>query len=134
MSTEIEKLENGEKSTWGGKRPNSGRKPLMDKEQLEEVKALIAQHGAEEDNISVSSSDNAIEKGIRVIGLLNKLYALGIAGNVPAAKEYLDRVMGKSKESIDHTSGGERINGVVILPSKNENTLATPAETSNSSS
>lgn len=94
----VEKLENG--SNWGGKRKNSGRKPLLGKEELEAVKALIAQHGAEEDEKT---------KKIRTLALLEKLYDLGIAGNVSAVREYLDRVMGRSKESVDVTTDGKAL-------------------------
>lgn len=110
MSKDLEKLEKSNKSTWGGKRPNSGRKPLMGKEELLEVKALIAQHGSE--IAVVDSKSNKPIKYVRVLYLLEKLYALGVKGNIPAAKEYLDRVMGKAKDLVDITSAGEKINSL----------------------
>lgn len=110
---EVEKLEKGEKSKHGGYRPGSGRKPLLDKEHLAEVKELIAQHGSEVD---------PLRKQARTLVLMDKLYELGVSSNnIPAIKEYLDRQLGKSKESIDHTTGGERIVPIInVLPPKSE--------------
>lgn len=93
----LEKLEKEKKSRWGGKRENSGRKPLIPKEELEIVRNMIAQHGAEQDDL---------QKKERLLVLLDKLYKLGTEGNVMAIKEYLDRQLGKAKERIE-VSGDE---------------------------
>jgi hypothetical protein len=108
----VENLENGKISGWGGKREGSGRKPLLNKEDLAIVKELICQHGSEID---------PLESKERALVLMDKLYEHGKTGNIPAIKEYLDRQLGKSRESIDHTSGGERVIPVInILPPKSE--------------
>ena len=91
---EIENLEKEEKSNWGGRREGSGRKPLMNREDMELVNSLIAQHGAEPDETDQ-------QKRERLLILMDKLYEEGKKGNVPAIKEYVDRMMGKSKERID---------------------------------
>lgn len=90
-SENLEKFEKKKKSKWGGKRGNSGRKPLLGKEKLEEVKSLIAEHGSQID---------PIKKKERVLVLLDTLYQLGVKGNPSAIKEYLDRQLGKSKQAL----------------------------------
>jgi hypothetical protein len=81
----------------GGYRPGSGRKPLMDKAEIERVKQLIAQHGLQID-------PNDLEKRTRLLRLLDALYEKGVERkDVQAIKEYLDRQLGKSKEHIEHT-------------------------------
>lgn len=87
-----EKLENEKKSSWGGKRENSGRKPMLNKEDLDRVKLLLAEHGATEDKL---------ENKERLLVLMDRLYEEGKKGNIPAIKEYIDRQLGKSKESVD---------------------------------
>lgn len=99
--SELEKLEKDEKSRWGGKRQNSGRKPQLGKEELERVKELIGQHGSEVD---------PDKKQERVLVLLDQLYKEGKDGNIAAIKEYLDRQLGKAKDSIDITTKGDKIN------------------------
>lgn len=109
----LEKLENVEKSTHGGYREGSGRKPLLNKEDLAIVKDLLNQHGSEID---------PLKKKERLLVLMDKLYELGSnEGNIAAIKEYFDRMMGKSKESLDIKSDGERIiPQIIILPKKDE--------------
>lgn len=104
-NNELEKLENEKKSGWGGKRDNSGRKPLLANEELQRVKELISCHGGEIDEI---------EGKERTLVLMDQLYSLGKKGNVIAIKEYLDRQIGKAKESIDHTTDGEKIEVITI--------------------
>ena len=86
----------------GGKRDGSGRKPLLDKEEILRVKELLSQHSAEVD-------ETDLEKRERVLVLMDKLYEEGKAGNIMAIKEYLDRQMGKAKDNLDITTGGEKI-------------------------
>lgn len=109
----LEKLENEKKSNHGGARENSGRKPLLNKEDLAHVKDLLSQHGSEIDPLKQKE---------RLLVLMDKLYDAGVKdGNIPAIKEYLDRMMGKSKESLDIKSDGERIiPQIIILPKKDE--------------
>lgn len=98
-SEELEKLENSKKSRWGGSRANSGRKPIIPKEELEIVRGLINQHGSEIDE----NSDKE-----RLLVLLDKLYDLGVKGNVLAIREYLDRQLGKSKERVEVSGDDEK--------------------------
>lgn len=95
----LEKLENSEKSSWGGKRDNSGRKPLMNKEEMERVRELIAQHGVEFDGVARKE---------RCLALLDILYEEGFSKrNIMAIKEYLDRQLGKPSQGIDLTTKGK---------------------------
>lgn len=105
---------------WGGRRANSGRKPLLEKAEIDHVRALIAQHGSE--------PHNEKSKQARILDVLDTLYEEGVINkSMFALKEYTDRQVGKVKESVDITTNNEKINmGVVYLPSKtNENTLET---------
>lgn len=103
---ENDKLEKDEKSNWGGKREGSGRKPLLDKEELLRVKELIAQHGSEFDEIQGKE---------RVLALMDALYEEGInKRNIAAIKEYFDRQMGKSKDSLDVTTNGKDLQSVLV--------------------
>ena len=62
----IETIENKPKSKRGGARPGSGRKPLLDKAEIDRVRALISQHG-----IEIDPGD--IKKRTRVLRLLDVL-------------------------------------------------------------
>ena len=87
----VEKLE----KKHGGQRNNSGRKPLMDKAEIERVKLLISQHGLE-----IDPTD--LQKRTRLLRLLDVLYEKGVdLRDVQAIKEYLDRQLGKSKEHVE---------------------------------
>ena len=109
----LEKLEKVKKSNWGGFRPGSGRKPLLSPEALDEVRELVAQHSAE-----VDETDK--EKRQRVLILMEKLYEYGKKGNIAAVREYLDRQMGKSKESFDITTKGKALPVLVQFMKENE--------------
>jgi hypothetical protein len=86
----------------GGKREGSGRKPLIDKKLLEEIKAKISSHGSDE--IEFANNKGKIVKKSRVLLLLDKLFQLGYEeNNVPAIKEYLDRVIHKAVQPIEGT-------------------------------
>ena len=53
--------------------------------------------------------------------ILKALRAKAAKGDVRAAQELLDRGFGKSKQSIDHTTAGEKITGFTLeVISKNE--------------
>jgi len=89
----VEKLENKH----GGRREGSGRKPLLDKAEIARVKELIAQHG-----LQVDESD--LKRRTRILRLLDVLYEKGVTkDDVRAIREYLDRMLGKSKEQIEHS-------------------------------
>jgi hypothetical protein len=94
--TSVEKLEKtGGKH--GGHREGSGRKPLLNKAEIERVKTLIAQHGLQID-------DSDLHKRTRLLRLLDVLYEKGVSKqDTQAIKEYLDRQLGKSKELVEHS-------------------------------
>lgn len=94
------KKQDGRKNN-GGRRKGSGRKPLLNKEDLERVQELIGQHGAEVDPNT---------KQERILSLLDVLYEEGSTNrNIAAIKEYFDRQMGKPKQSVDLTTRQEEI-------------------------
>jgi len=110
-----EKTEIAQKSKNGGKREGAGRKPLLNQADLALVKTLIGQHGSELD---------PLKKKEKVLVLMDVLYQEGQKGNIIAVKEYLDRQMGKSKESINHVINTEGFNLVlneVISPNVRDN-------------
>ena len=97
----VSKLENLNKITnsssatgYGGARLNAGRKPKKDKAVVRKMKEKIEKHGL---GVEVVNG----KKQSRVEILLTVLFREGAKGNVPAIKEYLDRQVGKSKESIE---------------------------------
>ncbi len=103
----------------GGKREGAGRKPLLNQEDLIKVQELVSQHSAEVD-------ETDLEKRERVLVLMDILYKEGKAKkNIPAIKEYLDRQMGKSKESIDLTSKGKQLAMPVLVKFMEENEKGT---------
>lgn len=102
----LKKLEKDSESSWGGKREGSGRKPLLNKEELEKIKEIIAQHGSEE--IEETGLQGEKIRQTRIEHLMNILYREGYdKKNISAIKEYLDRQMGRSKEHIDLTTKGK---------------------------
>lgn len=96
----------------GGARPGSGRKPLIDREQIDSLKEQIALHGV--------SSPEGLKKA-RVLILLERLFNDGTEGNIQSAKEYLDRVLGKSKDTVELAAKIETNN---LTPVENLNALA----------
>lgn len=67
--------------------------------------------------------------------IVKALLSKAKSGDISAIREVWDRLEGKPQQSTDITSDGEKIQtGVVILPSKNENTLETTTETRESTS
>jgi hypothetical protein len=97
MPETLEKVEEKPKFKHGGARPNAGRKPLLDKAEIDRVRALISQHGIEID-------PHDVLKRTRIARLLDILYEKGVEkSDVQAIREYFDRQLGKSRETIDHT-------------------------------
>lgn len=127
----MENLEKSKESGWGGKRENSGRKPLLNKEELAKIKEIVSQHGSEEvEEIGIKGE---VIKLTRIEHLMGILYREGCdKKSISAIKEYLDRQMGKSKDNLDITSGGKTI----FLPSEilsKHKICDTTSETKNSS-
>lgn len=81
----------------GGARPGSGRKALVEKPIIQELKVLIDNHG--KDLVEVTTASGVIKKA-RVLILLDKLFVEGYKGNIQAIKEYLDRTLGKAPQPL----------------------------------
>lgn len=97
----LKKTENQKSVNYGGKRQGSGRKKKDKK--IEEIISIdiqkeIEKHGFDEVEIQVGGK---IEKKMRILVLLSKLFELGMKGDAKAIKEYFDRQLGKAKQSID---------------------------------
>lgn len=52
--------------------------------------------------------------------LIAALIKRGKAGDVSAIRDIFDRILGRAKESVDLTSGGEKITGIEYVVPKNE--------------
>lgn len=88
----------------GGKRPGSGRKPLLAKDLIAKLEAKIKRQGAE--IVSYHTMDNKIIRTTRIQAVMMMLWEKATRQHdVPAAKEYLDRNLGKPKQPI--VGGGE---------------------------
>ena len=88
----------GRKKT-GGKKKGSKNKETLEREALR---------------------DFLIQEVIKEkVPLIKALIAKGKTGEIQALKEIFDRVLGKSKESLDLTSGGEPL-GVGFLPMRKQ--------------
>lgn len=82
----------------GGSRRNSGPTPRVEKVVFQNLKALIENHG--QDSVEFKDKDGKVLKKARVLALLDKLFVDGLKGSIPAAKEYLDRVLGKAVQPL----------------------------------
>lgn len=92
------------KKPMGGKRPGAGRKPGKPNKktvQKQEQQRIFEEY--------ILSSVLKEKKGI-----IDALIKKAKEGNVLAAKELMDRVLGKAKESVDLTSGGEALTITVM--------------------
>lgn len=107
MEQTFENIENKPKSKRGGKRNGSGRKPLLDKKILEQIKERMKAHGAEQ--VLVEGIEKKKMKMTRAEALLEVLYKEGLKGNIQAIKEYFDRIMGKAVQPIEGVKEGEAI-------------------------
>lgn len=98
MSKKIEKLKKDGRGKNGGARPGSGRKMKEETPIIQELKTLIDNHG--KDEIELKAPGGKVIKKARVLILLDKLFVDGLKGSIPAAKEYLDRVLGRAVQPI----------------------------------
>lgn len=96
-STKRKKSQYVKKGGNGGARQGSGRKKREDLEVVKKIKEIIEMHGIEEVYVQKGGK---VEKLTRVAVLLESLYREGANGNVQAIKEYFDRQIGRSKESL----------------------------------
>lgn len=97
----------GSRPGTGGKRPGAGRKPNKERLIKLGIKEILDKHGLE--TVEVVETDRAtgatrtVPK-TRVQALLDVLYNEGHnKRNVPAIKEYYDRVMGRPIQSLQHS-------------------------------
>ena len=102
----LEKVENTEEKKHGGRRPGSGRKPNLNKAAIKIIKERIAIHGMQE--VEVKRNKKFLRM-TRVEALLDMLYLQGMKNNVYAAKEYLDRQLGKAEQPIKGTGDDDEI-------------------------
>lgn len=56
-----------------------------------------------------------------------------IEGDVPMMRDILNRVDGMPQQKVDMTTLGDKINGVIMLPQRNDGSLETSEETDSSS-
>ena len=81
----------------GGKREGSGRKKGVFTIEREKMKEYIATRIAENGD-----------------ALISVLLEKALTGDIPAIKELFDRGFGKAPQATDITSGGEKINSVLV--------------------
>lgn len=87
----------------GGKRPGAGRKKGAASLAAEKYREFLV-------------AEVAKKKGPLVKALIEK----GLTGDIPALKEIHDRALGKSKESLDITTKGEKVTGFQYVVPKDE--------------
>ncbi len=128
-SAKLENLKKNRNSSYGkkhgGARKNAGRKPKNDNEKVRKMKEIIAGHGLEEEEVNG-------KKLARVEILLTVLFREGAKGNITAIKEYLDRQLGKAKESVELKNEEGRMFKIKISTvgvKKDGNKLATNRKT-----
>lgn len=110
---------------YGGARLNAGRKPNKDKAMIRKMKAKIEKHGL---GMEVANG----KKQTRIEILLTVLFREGAKGSVAAIKEYFDRQVGKSKESIELGNSEDRafqVNITTVGDKQNGNKLGTNQKT-----
>lgn len=114
MENEIEKVNNKEKTGRaknGGARAGAGRKPDAELLAIKGIKDKIEKHIQEE--IEVSKIDPItkspiVKKNTRVLLILEMLFEEAYQkNNISAAKEWLDRGLGKAPQSIEHDFNAE---------------------------
>ena len=106
----------------GGTREGAGRKPSVEKFELAELKEKVMRHGIEEVE-GFKWLKGMIGKKGRVLMLLERLFDLGMGGNVLAAREYLVRTLGQPREVIDIYHPNEEedpLKALVLIMAKNE--------------
>jgi len=101
----LEKKRGKDKGKHGGKRNNSGRKPLEEDEKRVTLKRSYENYAGEEDDVTVKRLENGTvvqrrEKMARIRVLQEALYKKAREGDVSAIKEFNDRVLGKSRQPI----------------------------------
>ncbi|MCK4500886.1 hypothetical protein KAU11_10325 [Candidatus Babeliales bacterium] len=103
-STSTKKVGVGTKKH-GGARQGSGRKPSAERAQLLDLKTQIEQHAQQlVDVVLTKNGRQTIEKKTRILAIMDMLVNEAVKNkSIPAAKEYLDRTLGKSLQPIEHS-------------------------------
>lgn len=114
-SPELENLEKTQgnqeagdtKGTHGGAREGAGRKPLADRKKVQELRDLIEDHAGEEVEIvetNRGTGTTQVKKKKTIVAIMDMLRHEAIQNkSIPAAKEYLDRVLGKAIQPLEHS-------------------------------
>lgn len=90
------------KRNYGGAREGSGRKKNKEKESVRSLMQRVEVHANEVVGLKLKDTNKIIKKQ-RILFILDVLYNEAVnKRNIPAIKEYLDRTMGKSKQSIEY--------------------------------
>jgi len=114
----------------GGEREGAGRKKATVLEAITSSQEMIAEHATTEIEVKVLDEENPGEtkkvKMTRTQALMAKLFAEGIKGNVSAANSYLDRHLGRAKQSIEHS--GEIKTEEQNVPTREESAAAAAYE------
>ena len=104
-----EKLKKGKKKN-GGRRPGSGRKKKEELLVIKGLKEKIDDHKTELIDIERVSQKGkkTIEKKERLLAMLELLFEEAYhRKNVSAAKEWLDRTLGKAPQALEHSGSIE---------------------------
>lgn len=98
-----EKGEKPQKGKNGGRRAGSGRKPLKDDEKRLSVKQSWESFAEEEVEVRQIDKGTLKERKVKMRRLRRvqeAVYAAAVKGDIPAAKEFSDRVGGKPAQPI----------------------------------
>ena len=99
-------MTNSNKKKWGGSRVNAGRKKKTENVILEELNEEIKNHKSKLVDVTNISQEGRekIEKKERLLIVLEVLFQEAcLRKNISAAKEWLDRTMGKAPQTLEHS-------------------------------
>lgn len=99
----IEKLEKPKNKNYGGKRNNSGRKPLEEDQKRKSIKQAWEEFSNEDveiKQIDKGTKEVRVVKMKRLRSVQEATYNAAIEGDVSAQKEFNDRVGGKPAQPI----------------------------------
>lgn len=93
---------NKKKDNRGGYREGAGRKPDKDRAEIQAIKGMWIKHGMQKDRVQINDYGKITVKEMeRVMAVIQKLYSIGMKGNIKALDMYLDRVVGKPNATLD---------------------------------
>ena len=91
----------------GGKRPNSGRKPVEEKLKERGIKDLLDKHALETKQVTIIDPVTGKQRKVdrpRTLIIMNMLFQKAQRQkDVKAAKEWLNRALGKAPQFIEHS-------------------------------